>query len=265
MALTIDGFTTELNRRSEINIGTPLRHNPRCSVRLQSSSILLSSNEEQSGSLQPTDTDDDKASSSSSPIASDECCAALTERLEFLDTTLPMATTTTTTTITCDSNMNDDDMKDWDWKTLAESVFTTEEQRPIVLFDGVCTLCDATINFVMDHDTTAKLRFCSLQSRTAQALLLQAGLSPTDTDRMILVTPTKTYFTSEAVSHICQRLDPLPFQVLGWVGQRMPRSFREPVYHFVSNRRHVFGENLSCRLDFDGIFTSRFISDPSDV
>jgi predicted DCC family thiol-disulfide oxidoreductase YuxK len=157
------------------------------------------------------------------------------------------------------------DRLDWDWKTLARSVFTPDEQRPIVLFDGVCTLCDATINFVMDHDRGAQLRFCSLQSRTAQALLVQAGQSPEDTNRIVLVTPSQTYFAGEAVCHICQKLDPLPLQMLGMLGLWTPRDLREPLYHFVSKRRHVFGENQSCRFDFDGTLGTRFISDPSDI
>lgn len=153
----------------------------------------------------------------------------------------------------------------WDWKTLAESVFTVDEQRPIVLFDGVCNLCDATINFVMDHDSKAQLRFCSLQSKTAQSLLLQAGQSPTETNKIVLVTPSKTYFAGEAVCRICQKLDPPFLKVLGNLGKSAPRAIREPMYHFVSKRRHIFGENQSCRIDFDGTFTTRFLSDPPDT
>lgn len=154
---------------------------------------------------------------------------------------------------------------DWDWKSLAERAFTPDDQRPIVLFDGVCNLCDATINFIMDQDQDAQLRFCSLQSKTGQALWVQAGRSPTDMNQIVLVTPCKTYFSSDAVSRICQKLDPLPLKMLGKVGQWTPRALREPIYHFVSKRRHVFGRNESCRIDFDGTFTNRFVSDPLEI
>ena len=39
----------------------------------------------------------------------------------------------------------------WDWKSVAENVFEND-QRPVILFDGVCNLCNAGVNFVLDHD-----------------------------------------------------------------------------------------------------------------
>ena len=154
---------------------------------------------------------------------------------------------------------------DWDWEQLAADVFEGKDQRPIVLFDGVCNLCNGGVNFAMDHDPSAKLRFASLHSKVAQSLLLREGKSLEGKSNIALVTQDKAYFSSDAVTRICQQLDTAPLQWIGHVGQYTPNWIREPIYKVVSNNRYKFGESDQCRLDFDGTFTSRFISDPIEL
>ena len=150
---------------------------------------------------------------------------------------------------------------DWDWQQMAIDVFE-DDKRPIVLFDGVCNLCNGGVNFAMDQDETARLRFASLQSKVAQSLLLRCGKSPTDTSSIVYVTEDEAFYSSDAVSHICMDLDAKPLRWFGKLGQFTPPWIRESLYQFVSENRYQFGENDSCRLDFDGTYTSRFVSDP---
>mmetsp|Transcript_19010 Transcript_19010/g.41416 ORF Transcript_19010/g.41416 Transcript_19010/m.41416 type:complete len:265 (+) Transcript_19010:2-796(+) len=164
-----------------------------------------------------------------------------------------------------DSTAKDEEVVvDWDWKQMARDVFASD-QRPIVLFDGVCNLCNGGVNFAMDQDDTARLRFASLQSRVGQSLLLRSGRSPTDTSSIVYVTEEDAFYSSDAVSHICMELDAAPLRWFGRLGQLTPPWVREGVYQFVSENRYQFGENDSCRLDFDGTYTSRFVSDPAGV
>ena len=150
---------------------------------------------------------------------------------------------------------------DWDWRQMAADVFA-QDKRPIVLFDGVCNLCNGGVNFAIDQDETARLRFASLQSKVAQSLLLRCGKSPTDTSSIVYVTEDEGFYSSDAVSHICMDLDAKPLRWFGQLGQFTPSWIRESIYQFVSDNRYQFGENDSCRLDFDGTYTSRFVSDP---
>lgn len=150
----------------------------------------------------------------------------------------------------------------WDWEQMATNVFS-DDTRPIVLFDGVCNLCNGGVNFAIDQDEDAKLRFCSLQSRVARSLLLRAGKSLDDKSNIALVTEDAAYFSSDAVSRIAKDLDSIPLQWLGHAAQFTHPWIRESVYKFVSEHRYQFGENDSCRLDFDGTYTSRFVSEPS--
>ena len=203
------------------------------------------------------------------------------------------ATTTTTSIITSAYIDTDDDGRDDKrtnyWKDIACYVFDTSvdtemkdgnededeknnpivaaavqqhpHSKPIVLFDGVCNLCNDAANFVIDHDETSKFRFASLQSNVAKGLLLREGMDPVETSDVVLVTPTGAYYSSEAIAKIMTELDLPRLQLVGQVGQILPSFIRETIYKVVSGNRFVFGEKKSCRLDFDGDYISRFVSD----
>eukprot|EP00537_Pseudo-nitzschia_pungens_P017101 CAMPEP_0172403180 /NCGR_PEP_ID=MMETSP1061-20121228/58154_1 /TAXON_ID=37318 /ORGANISM="Pseudo-nitzschia pungens, Strain cf. pungens" /LENGTH=249 /DNA_ID=CAMNT_0013137483 /DNA_START=12 /DNA_END=761 /DNA_ORIENTATION=- len=179
-----------------------------------------------------------------------------------------------------DTDDTDDDSKlssssstgqkvDFDWKYVAGHVFdeTIESaedlhSKPIILFDGVCNLCDGGVNFAIDHDRKGKFRFASLQSNVAKALLLRDGKDPFTTADIVLVTREKCYYSSEAVSKILTSLDLPILKFFGVLGQVTPSFARNLVYRLVSGNRFILGENESCRLDFDGEYTWRFVSDP---
>jgi len=170
------------------------------------------------------------------------------------------SSSSTTTTATSSAKVASD--IDWDWTAVAKDVFR-DDSRPIVLFDGVCNLCNGGVNFAIDHDEDANLRFTSLQSRVAQSLLLRSGLDPKEAN-IVLVTKEKAYLSSDAVSRICMNLDSGSLKMLGQVGMVTPNWIREILYKYVSSNRYFFGENDQCRIDFDGTYTSRFVSDPTE-
>jgi predicted DCC family thiol-disulfide oxidoreductase YuxK len=178
---------------------------------------------------------------------------------------------------------------DLDWKAIADYVFdesidSTESlnlfevndekqenetphhhSKPIILFDGVCNLCNGGVNFAIDHDQSGKFRFASLQSNVAKSLLLRDGKDPSTTSDIVLVTPEKTYYSSEAVARIMVGLDMPVLKFFGVLGQVTPSFARNAVYKVVSGNRFILGENDSCRIDFDGEYTSRFVSDPPET
>jgi len=134
--------------------------------------------------------------------------------------------------------------------------------KPIILFDGVCNLCNGGVNFAIDYDKNAKFRFASLQSNVAKSLLLRDGKDPETTSDVVLVTSEKAYYSSEAVARIMAGLDMPVLKILGVLGQVTPSFARNAVYKVVSGNRFLLGESDSCRMDFDGEYTSRFVSDP---
>lgn len=139
-----------------------------------------------------------------------------------------------------------------------------EDKRPIILFDGVCNLCNGGVNFALDHDSTGVFRFASLQSKTGQALLLRSGKAPNDISSIVLVTEKSSYFKSDAVLRISKELDgnkALP--VIGTIGPFFPKFLRNKVYDVVADNRYRFGESDSCRLDGEE-FDGRFVPDPEE-
>jgi len=155
----------------------------------------------------------------------------------------------------------DTDLIDFDWKEASDKVFIDDE-RPVILYDGICKFCNGSVNYALDNDSVGKLRFASLQSTIGQALLLRSNRKTDDLSSIVVVTSTQSYFKSDAVLFIARRLDGnayLPF--VGRWSKFVPGVMRNVVYDFVSRNRYRWGESDSCRVDLME-FEDRFISDP---
>lgn len=118
---------------------------------------------------------------------------------------------------------------------------TSAADGPVILFDGVCNLCTASVRFVIARDRRRRFRFASLQSPVAQKLL---G-APSPLDSVVLVMDGATYRKSTAALLIARRLDGLwPLLAVFLV---IPRFVRDAVYDWVGNRRYrLFGRTDAC-------------------
>jgi predicted DCC family thiol-disulfide oxidoreductase YuxK len=142
---------------------------------------------------------------------------------------------------------------------MLESVST---KQPIILFDGVCNLCNASVNWVIDVDRQGVFRFASLQSKAATAVLAAAGFSGPLPDSVILVDEAGVHVRSTAALRIAQRLGfPWSMAVLGYV---LPEFLRDWIYKWIAaNRYRWFGRQESCRLPSPAT-AGRFLATPSD-
>ncbi|CAI5514658.1 unnamed protein product [Closterium sp. Naga37s-1] len=140
--------------------------------------------------------------------------------------------------------------------------FFESDLRPVVLFDGVCNLCNKWVNFLLDYDPHGNLRFASLQGDSGKALLRRAGRDENDHSDIVLVAHNKAYFGSDAILQIFSRLKP-PFPLLAAAGHITPHALHNFIYKHVSESRYtLFGKADACRL-FDPRFGQRFL--PSDL
>ena len=123
-----------------------------------------------------------------------------------------------------------------------------EPDRPVVLFDGVCNLCNQTVQFIIDRDPTSRFRFAALQSETAAALLAPFGRQPPEEPQSILLlSEGRLYESSTAVLRIAAGLR-RPWAWLGWL-RVVPRPLRDALYRCVARSRYRwFGRSESCRL-----------------
>lgn len=138
--------------------------------------------------------------------------------------------------------------------------------KQIILFDGVCNLCNASVNFIIDHDSQKKFRFASLQSDFAQDLIHNSqtpnqfytskGLLPLNEDFKKKLTSLESiiyfeegiyYQKSEAALRIARHLD----GIYKWIsiGKIFPISLRDFIYGYIArNRYRWFGKSESCRM-----------------
>lgn len=117
----------------------------------------------------------------------------------------------------------------------------------LILFDGVCNLCNASVQFVITHDPEQLFTFASLQSETGQALLKEAGLPVADFNSFILAEDGKLYTRSTAALRVARYLSGL-WKLL-YVFILVPKVIRNWVYDFIAARRYQwFGKQESCWL-----------------
>lgn len=123
-----------------------------------------------------------------------------------------------------------------------------DEEYKIILFDGVCNLCNDAINFVIKRDKKRIFKFASLQSEIGQKLTSERGINTDDFDSIILIDPgTAWYEKSTAALQIAKQLSGI-FPLLS-VFLIFPKSFRDLVYDFVARNRYKwFGKKDQCMI-----------------
>jgi predicted DCC family thiol-disulfide oxidoreductase YuxK len=125
--------------------------------------------------------------------------------------------------------------------------------NPIILYDGVCGLCNRLVQFLLKHDKRSRLRFASLQSDFAAKVLQRHGIDPKDLDTMHLIENyeqpgERVLQRSDAIVRAGRELGGL-WGASAAVAGVVPRALRDPFYRFVArNRYRVFGKYDTCML-----------------
>ena len=123
----------------------------------------------------------------------------------------------------------------------------------IVLYDGVCGLCNRLVQFLLKRDTHDRLRFASLQSDFAAKVLSRHGIDPKDLDTVHVVEnyelPDERVFNrSAAILRASRELGGM-WAIAARLGSVVPRPLRNLIYRFVANNRYrVFGKYETCML-----------------
>ena len=122
------------------------------------------------------------------------------------------------------------------------------KDKKIILFDGVCNLCDSSVQFVIKHDKKDVFRFVSLQSELGQKIINHIGISDLNIDSTVLYEPEKGYYyKAEVAFRILKELNGI-YQCL-LVFSILPKSILNNIYDYVAkNRYEWFGKKESCMI-----------------
>jgi predicted DCC family thiol-disulfide oxidoreductase YuxK len=116
----------------------------------------------------------------------------------------------------------------------------------IVLFDGICNLCNASVRFISRHDKDSKIQFASLQSEKAKELLKNAAFNNENLRSIVFIADQKIFLKSDAAIEIAKLLKGFPHYLKYF--QIIPRPIRDIVYDLIAkNRYRLFGK--SCTLE----------------
>ena len=119
--------------------------------------------------------------------------------------------------------------------------------NPILLFDGVCNLCNRSVQFVIRRDKKKKFRFAALQGVTGKQLLQRYNLPANDLNSFVLIENDKAYTRSAAALRVLRGLRG------GWklfyAFMILPKFLRDSVYNWISRNRYKwFGKKEECMV-----------------
>lgn len=122
------------------------------------------------------------------------------------------------------------------------------KDKKIILFDGVCNLCNASVQFVIKRDTKDVFRFVPLQSELGEQILNHIGINREQTDSIVLYEPGKAYFyKAEAALKIINEFGGL-YYLLN-ILQIFPKFISNAVYDYIAkNRYRWYGKQESCMM-----------------
>ena len=123
-----------------------------------------------------------------------------------------------------------------------------ENVNKIILFDGVCNLCNGAVQFIIKHDDKDIFRFAALQSEVGEKLISERGIDTSNVDSIILIEPGVAYYTkAEAALEIGTELK--GYRTLSKFLGLIPNGLSNIVYDFVAKNRYKwYGKKDNCMI-----------------
>lgn len=119
------------------------------------------------------------------------------------------------------------------------------QMQSVILFDGLCNLCNGAVQFVIERDQQDKFHFASLQSDFAKKELLNFDIDSTRMNSFILLENGKIYHRSTAALRVAKKLNGLWPLLYAFI--IIPPFVRDGVYNYVAKNRYKwFGKKESC-------------------
>lgn len=123
-----------------------------------------------------------------------------------------------------------------------------DKNQKLILFDGVCNLCDASVQYVIKHDKNDVFRYTALQSEVGQFIIKKFNVDTSKTDSILLYSPENTiFFKSTAALKIASKLG-FPRNLMA-IFLIVPTFIRNFVYDFIAKNRYKwYGKKEECMI-----------------
>jgi predicted DCC family thiol-disulfide oxidoreductase YuxK len=121
------------------------------------------------------------------------------------------------------------------------------QSSSVILFDGVCNLCNGVVQFVIERDPGARFQFAALQTDAAARLIESTGFQGRIPDSIVLIEDGQVWTRSTAALRIARRLS-FPWFAIN-VFKVVPRPLRDWIYNLVAGNRYAwFGQRETCMV-----------------
>jgi predicted DCC family thiol-disulfide oxidoreductase YuxK len=132
-----------------------------------------------------------------------------------------------------------------------------EANESIILFDGVCNLCNRSVQFIIRRDKKNRFRFAAIQGKTGQSLMQQFQLTQNEINSFLLIEGQKIYIRSTAALRVFRQLGGL--WSLLYVFIIVPPFIRDVIYNWVARNRYKwYGKRDACMIPSDEL-KSKFL------
>ena len=130
-------------------------------------------------------------------------------------------------------------------------------QRPIIVFDGACVLCNRWVQFIVQNDVRKQFKFASMQSERGRRLLHEQGLNPDDPSSLLLIDESGAHMDSDAIIRVISRFGGMWKLVA--VLRILPSFLRDATNRCIARNRYPwFGKHETCMVPTQDI-ADRFI------
>lgn len=122
------------------------------------------------------------------------------------------------------------------------------QDKKIILFDGVCNLCDSSIQFIIKHDKKDIFRFVALQSEIGLEIIKHIGIDTSKIDSILLYEPDKAYYyKAQAALKIAKELGGI-YTAISWFSI-LPNFLTNTVYDYIAKNRYKwYGKKEACMI-----------------
>ena len=122
------------------------------------------------------------------------------------------------------------------------------KNKKIILFDGLCNLCDSAVQFIIKHDKKDVFRFVSLQSDIGKEISNYLGMNSEELNSIIVYQPGYAYYyKSEAVFEIAKELGGIYSLIT--IFSILPSSITDSIYDYIAENRYKwYGKKESCMI-----------------